>query len=209
MATVVFFPEGAFGPTNNCVGIGDVLRRRGHRVVFVVEESFAVPRGQGLRGGRRCAWALRPSRKRNRGSSGRTSSARRRPSSVNHRAARGVHPADLAGTRRRREVRRAAPARDPGRARARRRGRGQRGRLRRAADVRAALGADRLLQPRRSPRCADLLRLRRGRPRGLGTSPAPSTSAATDRSGKTSTRSCASRELLRCRSSSSSTSRRR
>jgi MGT family glycosyltransferase len=41
MATVVFFPEGAFGPTNNCVGIGDALRRRGHRVVFVVEESFA------------------------------------------------------------------------------------------------------------------------------------------------------------------------
>jgi len=41
LATVVFFPEGAFGPTNNCVGIGDVLRRRGHRVVFIVEESFA------------------------------------------------------------------------------------------------------------------------------------------------------------------------
>jgi MGT family glycosyltransferase len=40
-ATIVLFPEGAFGPTNNCVGIGDVLRRRGHRVVFVVEESFA------------------------------------------------------------------------------------------------------------------------------------------------------------------------
>ena len=41
MATIVFFPEGAYGPTNNCVGIGDVLRRRGHRVVFIVEESFA------------------------------------------------------------------------------------------------------------------------------------------------------------------------
>ena len=39
--TIVFFPEGAFGPTNNCVGIGEVLRRRGHRVVFVIEESFA------------------------------------------------------------------------------------------------------------------------------------------------------------------------
>src|SRR4051794_20832287 len=39
--TVVFFPEGAFGPTNNCVGIGEVLRRRGNRVVFVIEESFA------------------------------------------------------------------------------------------------------------------------------------------------------------------------
>ncbi|HEY3191231.1 MAG TPA: nucleotide disphospho-sugar-binding domain-containing protein [Solirubrobacterales bacterium] len=39
--TIVFFPEGAFGPTNNCVGIGEVLRSRGHRVVFVIEESFA------------------------------------------------------------------------------------------------------------------------------------------------------------------------
>jgi MGT family glycosyltransferase len=39
--TIVFFPEGAYGPTNNCIGIGDVLRRRGHRVVFIVEESFA------------------------------------------------------------------------------------------------------------------------------------------------------------------------
>ncbi len=39
--TIVFFPEGAFGPTNNCIGIGEVLRRRGHRVVFVIEESFA------------------------------------------------------------------------------------------------------------------------------------------------------------------------
>jgi MGT family glycosyltransferase len=41
MSTIAFFPEGAYGPTNNCVGIGDVLRRGGHRVVFIVEESFA------------------------------------------------------------------------------------------------------------------------------------------------------------------------
>jgi MGT family glycosyltransferase len=39
--TVVFFPEGAYGPTNNCIGIGQVLRERGLRVVFIVEESFA------------------------------------------------------------------------------------------------------------------------------------------------------------------------
>ena len=39
--TIVFFPEGAYGPTNNCAGIGSVLRARGHRVVFIVEESFA------------------------------------------------------------------------------------------------------------------------------------------------------------------------
>jgi MGT family glycosyltransferase len=41
MSTIVFFPEAAYGPTNNCVGIGDVLRRRGHRVAFILEESFA------------------------------------------------------------------------------------------------------------------------------------------------------------------------
>jgi MGT family glycosyltransferase len=40
-STIVFFPEGAYGPTNNCVGIGQVLRECGHRVVFVIEESFA------------------------------------------------------------------------------------------------------------------------------------------------------------------------
>jgi MGT family glycosyltransferase len=39
--TVVFFPEGAYGPTNNCCGIGSVLKKRGVRVVFIVEESFA------------------------------------------------------------------------------------------------------------------------------------------------------------------------
>jgi len=41
VSTIAFFPEGAYGPTNNCVGIGDVLRGRGHRIVFIVEESFA------------------------------------------------------------------------------------------------------------------------------------------------------------------------
>jgi MGT family glycosyltransferase len=40
--TVAFFPEpGAWGPTNDCAAIADVLRRRGHRAVFVVDESFA------------------------------------------------------------------------------------------------------------------------------------------------------------------------
>ena len=39
--TVIFFPESAYGPTNNCIGIADVLRRRGWRVVFIAEESFA------------------------------------------------------------------------------------------------------------------------------------------------------------------------
>jgi UDP:flavonoid glycosyltransferase YjiC (YdhE family) len=38
--TVLFVPESAYGPTNNCVGVGDVLRRRGHRVVFAAEASW-------------------------------------------------------------------------------------------------------------------------------------------------------------------------
>src|SRR4051795_10822169 len=39
--TILFMPESAYGPTNNCVGIGDVLRRRSHRVVFAAEASWA------------------------------------------------------------------------------------------------------------------------------------------------------------------------
>jgi MGT family glycosyltransferase len=39
--TVLFMPESAYGPTNNCIGIGDVLRRRGHKVVFAAEASWA------------------------------------------------------------------------------------------------------------------------------------------------------------------------
>ena len=32
--TVLFMPESAYGPTNQCIGIGRVLTQRGHRVVF-------------------------------------------------------------------------------------------------------------------------------------------------------------------------------
>jgi len=39
--TFLFMPESAYGPTNNCVGIGEVLLRRGHRVVFAAESSWA------------------------------------------------------------------------------------------------------------------------------------------------------------------------
>jgi MGT family glycosyltransferase len=38
--TIVFWPESAAGPTNNCIGIGNVLLQRGHRVVFAVESSW-------------------------------------------------------------------------------------------------------------------------------------------------------------------------
>ncbi|MEP7369180.1 MAG: nucleotide disphospho-sugar-binding domain-containing protein [Dermatophilaceae bacterium] len=38
--TILFMPESAYGPTNHCIGLGDVLRRRGHRVVFAAEASW-------------------------------------------------------------------------------------------------------------------------------------------------------------------------
>ena len=39
--TFLFMPESAYGPTNNCIGIGNVLRQRGHTVVFAAEASWA------------------------------------------------------------------------------------------------------------------------------------------------------------------------
>src|SRR4051794_32897284 len=38
--TFLFAPESAYGPTGNCIGIGAVLRERGHRVVFAAEASW-------------------------------------------------------------------------------------------------------------------------------------------------------------------------
>ncbi|MFF2270917.1 glycosyltransferase [Agromyces sp. NPDC058136] len=38
--TILFMPESAYGPTNNCIGIGNELLRRGHRVVFAAERSW-------------------------------------------------------------------------------------------------------------------------------------------------------------------------
>ena len=58
MATVVFFPEGAYGPTNNCVGIGAGAARarppgRVHRRGVVRRH----PRGAGVRGAAHAARA--------------------------------------------------------------------------------------------------------------------------------------------------------
>ncbi len=39
--TIMFMPESAYGPTNQCIGIGKVLLDRGHRVVFAAEASWA------------------------------------------------------------------------------------------------------------------------------------------------------------------------
>jgi MGT family glycosyltransferase len=36
----LFMPESAYGPTNNCIGIGKILEQRGHRVVFAAEASW-------------------------------------------------------------------------------------------------------------------------------------------------------------------------
>ena len=38
--TILFMPESAYGPTNNCIGIGKILEQRGHRIVFAAEASW-------------------------------------------------------------------------------------------------------------------------------------------------------------------------
>ncbi len=38
--TIAFFPEAAFGPALNSVGIGQACRARGHRVVFICDPGF-------------------------------------------------------------------------------------------------------------------------------------------------------------------------
>lgn len=38
--TVLFMPESAYGPTNQCIGVGKVLLDRGHTVVFAAERSW-------------------------------------------------------------------------------------------------------------------------------------------------------------------------
>ncbi|CAM4758192.1 unnamed protein product [Rotaria magnacalcarata] len=38
--TIIFVPEAAYGPINQCIGIGAVLRNRDHRIVFATESSW-------------------------------------------------------------------------------------------------------------------------------------------------------------------------
>ncbi|BCI53567.1 glycosyl transferase family 1 [Mycolicibacterium litorale] len=39
--TIMFWPESAYGPTNQCIGVAAKLRERGHRIVFAAESSWA------------------------------------------------------------------------------------------------------------------------------------------------------------------------
>ncbi len=39
--TVMFWPESAYGPTNQCIGLAAILRERGHTIVFAAESSWA------------------------------------------------------------------------------------------------------------------------------------------------------------------------
>ena len=102
--TIVFFPEGAYGPTNNCVG----HRRRAAapRPPGRVHRRGVVrgqPRGQGVRG---AADAARPAAGGARGPGPVLDRLHPRHGAglpqVDARADRRVHPADLAGADRRR-----------------------------------------------------------------------------------------------------------
>jgi MGT family glycosyltransferase len=38
---IMFWPESAYGPTNQCIGVAAILRDRGHTIVFAAESSWA------------------------------------------------------------------------------------------------------------------------------------------------------------------------
>ena len=38
--TILFFPFAGAGPTNQCIGMGDELRRRGHRVIIITDSTW-------------------------------------------------------------------------------------------------------------------------------------------------------------------------
>jgi MGT family glycosyltransferase len=38
--TIMFWPESAYGPTNQCIGLAAILRDRGHTIVFAAESSW-------------------------------------------------------------------------------------------------------------------------------------------------------------------------
>jgi hypothetical protein len=143
VATVVFFPEGAFGPTNNCVGIGDVLRRRGHRVVFIVEESFAGTLE--ARGFEERLMRLGPPPEVEEAPGAVLEGLHPRHGAdvpqADDRAAGRVPRADLAGADRRCALREPAARGDHRRARARRHLRGQRARVPRRFRRRAGPGS--------------------------------------------------------------------
>ena len=40
--TIVLFPEAAFGPALNCVGIAQRLKSMGHNPVFVCDKGFPL-----------------------------------------------------------------------------------------------------------------------------------------------------------------------
>jgi hypothetical protein len=40
MARFLFMPESAYGPTNNCIGIANILTQRGHTAIFAAEASW-------------------------------------------------------------------------------------------------------------------------------------------------------------------------
>ena len=196
--TVLFMPESAYGPTNNCIGIGDILRKRGHRVVFAAEASWKgrleplgfvedlvdlapPPAARRARAGRRPVLeGLHP---------GHVAGVPQ----ADDRAARDVHAADVAGADRRRPLLRAAAPRDHRPPAARRDRRGQRRLVPGADDVRRAVRPDHVVQPARDARPgrpAGLLRPARPTTGPSGRRFARSTTGPTARRGRRSTRSC-------------------
>ena len=198
--TIMFWPESAYGPTNQCIGLAAILRDRGHTIVFAAESSWAgklAPFGFV----EELVDLAEPAEDAGEEDAGQfwtdfiaeTAPEFRKPTIEQLRV---VHPADLSGAHRRREVLRAAAAGDRRRTPPRRHRRGQRRALPCAGDLGCAVRADRVVQPaggQRPRRAAAVLRAAQRRPQRSGTPTAPSSTAPTARCGPTSTRGCSPR----------------
>ena len=149
--TIMFWPESAYGPTNQCIGLAAILRDRGHTIVFAAESSWAgklAPFGFV----EELVDLAEPAAGASDDDAGKfwtdfiaeTAPEFRKPTVEQLRV---VHPAHLSGAHRRREVLRAAAARDHRHAPPRRPRRGQRRALPRAGDLGCAVRADRVVQP--------------------------------------------------------------
>ena len=201
------------GSDEQLVAITEPLRDRGHRIVFVVDESFE---GELERRGfeealMRMAPAARAAGADRRRLGGVHPHDRARVPQADDRADRDGDRADLGRARGRRPVRPRPDAGDLGRGPARRRRDRQRDRLPGDPARGRPVGADRLREPardagRRHP--PGVLRLRGGRPHGLGRVPRRVRAAAAARCRRRTRRSARRPAPARCPRASSSTSRR-
>ena len=104
--TIMFWPESAYGPTNQCIGLAAILRDRGHTIVFAAESSWAGKLAPSASSRNSSTWPNRPTDASDEDAGAVLDRVHRRDRAgvpqADHRTAGLVHPAHLPGPHRRR-----------------------------------------------------------------------------------------------------------